>query len=139
MINKNIKSDNDKVTKNKKVTISKSAVDTPAVVTPTLEVSEISADAIREVCRNNSVGLNDYVIAIKRALWATKSFVGKDGEIHVEDDHDKRLKAALIGLELEGYIKNKAVTNDNSKHTHVTYSWQPVQVVNNNVENNRLN
>lgn len=69
---------------------------------------------------------------------ATKTMLDKYGEEHIEPDHDKRLKAALIYFELVGIIKNKQVATDNSKHTHVTYSWQPVQIVNTPVEGGRV-
>lgn len=96
---------------------------------------EISADEITNIkaeCAKVGIGLNDYLVAIKRALWANKTSTGKDGAV-IEEDHLTRLKAALIGLELEGYIKNKVIANDNSKHTHLTVKWQPVQYIQNGV------
>lgn len=96
-----------------------------------LDVSSSEILEIKQSCKKNKVGIDNYIIAIKEALQANKVTLDRDGEEHIEPDHDKRLKAALMGLELEGYIRNKASTVDNSKHTHVTYSWQPVQVINN--------
>lgn len=95
---------------------------------PELTPSEIQV--IKTACANAGMSIDNYVNVIKEALSATRMTVDKYGERHDEEDHAMRLKAALMGLELEGYIKSKAVATDNSKHTHVTYSWQPVQVIN---------
>ncbi len=98
------------------------------------EVTPSEISIIKNSCAKVGMSIDDYVYAIKAALKADKTTIDKYGEEHVEPDHDKRLKAAMIGLELEGYIKNKIVTgNDNSKHTHVVYSWNPVQVINSNI------
>lgn len=89
-----------------------------------LKINETDISKIRETCIKINMGLEDYLTAIKNALSATKTVVDKYGEEHIEDDHDKRLKAALMGLEVEGYIRSKATAAvDNSRHTHVTYAW----------------
>lgn len=97
-----------------------------------LDTSSTEIDKIKQSCVKNGIGLDNYILAIKEALLATKTTLDKYGEEHIETDHDKRLKAAVMGLELEGYIRSKVGSIDQSKHTHVTYSWQPVQVINTN-------
>ncbi len=108
----------------------KKTTEVPQVVDNSpLEVTESERTKILAACKKAELSIDNYVRAIKDALDADRTTVDKYGEEHTEPDHDKRLKAALIGLELEGYIKNKSVVNDNSKYTQVIYSWQPVQVV----------
>jgi hypothetical protein len=103
----------------------------PAVVDNSpLEVNDSLRDKIIGALLKADVSIDNYVAAIKDALSAEKTLIDKYGEEHTEPDHDKRLKAALIGLELEGYIKNKTVVNDNTKYTQVVYSWQPVKIIN---------
>lgn len=103
-----------------------------------LEVSTAEMSVIKTACVKAGISIDDYVLAIKDALKATKTTVDKFGDEHVDEDHAMRLKAALMGLELEGYIKAKGTVTDQSKHTHVTYSWQPVQVVNTVSDGGRL-
>lgn len=102
----------------------KSAVVAPpdsAALTQIDDCKEIVASEVGEIkaaCRRAGLSIDDYVGAIKEALLATK--YGGEG---IEVDHTTRLKGALMGLELEGYIKNKAVTQDNRKYTQVIYKW----------------
>lgn len=98
----------------------------------TTEINPASTNEIKLSCDRLGLTLDNYILAIKEALSATRTTVDKYGDEHTDADHDKRLKAALMGLELQGYIRNKVGPVDNSKHTHVTYSWQPVAIVNNN-------
>jgi hypothetical protein len=88
-----------------------------------LEVNKAEMSEIKLAAKKVGIGLESYLSAIKEALAAEKSIIDKFGERYLEPDHDKRLKAALMGLEVEGYIKAKGGTTDNSKHTHVTYAW----------------
>lgn len=106
--------------KDKSITVSNSTLP------DNLELNQSEIQTIKLACANAGLSINNYVKAIKDALSATKITIDKYGEEHVENDHDKRLKAALIGLELEGYIKNKVVANDNRKFTQINYSWKTV-------------
>ncbi len=93
---------------------------------PEAESLEVSVDKIleiREACKKYNLGIDRYAQTIDESLRAMKSTAMKDGSVIEEVDVDKRLRAALIGLELEGYIRAKAGGIDNSKHTHVTYQW----------------
>lgn len=99
-----------------------------------LEVSELERNKIISACKRAELSIDNYVAAIKDALSAEKLTIDKFGEEHIEIDHDKRLKAALMGLELEGYIKNKTVNNETNKYTQVNYSWQPVKIINHGAE-----
>lgn len=101
--------------------INKEAVASPLGANNEIVAAEIGE--IKAACRRAGLSIDDYVNAIKRAIVATKITVDKYGEEHVEDDHTAQLKGALMGLELEGYIKNKAVTQDNRKYTQVIYKW----------------
>ena len=76
---------------------------------------------IKDACKRIGISIDDYLKAVKEALKAEKRTVSKFGDVTVEPDHEKRLKAALIGLEIEGYIKAKGTVTDNSKNTFVTY------------------
>lgn len=88
-----------------------------------LEINAKEMSEIKRICLEIDMSLKDYLLAVKEALKATKITIDKYGEEHFENDHDKRLKAAMIGLELEGYVRNKAISVDSSRHTHVTYAW----------------
>lgn len=88
-----------------------------------LQINDASSNEIKAICKKIGMSLENYLLAIQRGLSARKITVDKYGEEHVEDDTMAQLKAALIGLEVEGYIKTKGATTDNSKHTHVTYAW----------------
>lgn len=88
-----------------------------------LEISKESIDEIKVECRRIGMSLSDYLEAIQRGLVAKKITIDKYGEEHEEDDTTSQLKAALLGLEVEGYIKNKTVQNDNRKFTQVNYTW----------------
>lgn len=72
-----------------------------------LEVSQAASELIKAGCKRIGMSLDDYLLAIKHGLSATKSTVDKYGEEHVEDDHATRLKAAAMGLEVEGYMRTK--------------------------------
>lgn len=88
-----------------------------------LEISSSDIQEIKLICKEIGMSLKDYLLTIQRGLKATKTTIDKFGLEHLEDDTQAQLKAALIGLEVEGYIKTKGSTTDNSKHTHVTYAW----------------
>lgn len=78
-----------------------------------LEVQAAASDIIKSACKRIGMSLDDYLLAIKNGLSATKSTLDKFGEEHIEDDHMIRLKAALMGLEVEGYIKSKSDATNN--------------------------
>ncbi len=90
-----------------------------------VEVNPKNENEIKLACNRVGVSLDDYISAIKFALAATK-ITGKDEDGYplTEPDHDKRLKAALMGLELEGYIRNKTPISDNRNYTQVIYSFK---------------
>ncbi len=89
-----------------------------------LEVSPTELDEIKAVCKKIGMSLEDYLLTIKRGLTATKTTYDKLGNVMgTDDDTNAQLKAALLGLEVEGYIRSKTSSTDNSKHTHVTYAW----------------
>lgn len=94
-----------------------------------IELTEENKTDIRRACEKAGIGIEEYCLAIADALKANRSLITKDGSVWEEADHDKRLKAAMMGLELEGHIKTKGSTTDNSKHTHVTYAWLTAQPV----------
>lgn len=75
-----------------------------------LEVRGEALSLIQEACRRIGMGIDDYLMAIKEGLSAGKR-VEKlyDGEIkeEIEPDHGMRLKAAAMGLEVEGYLRGK--------------------------------
>lgn len=89
-----------------------------------LSVTPSELQTIKNSCARNNISIDDYVKAIKEGLKATKTTIDTYGEEHMEADHATRLKSALMGLELEGYIKNKQITTDNRKYTQVVYSWR---------------
>lgn len=70
-----------------------------------LEVQQAAAELITSACKRIGMGLDDYLTAVKDGLVATKTTVDKYGDEHVEADHATRLKAATMGLEVEGYMK----------------------------------
>lgn len=107
-------------------------ISTPTDALPTALVSQIPMEmnvspteltAITEACRKAGISIDDYVLAIKNALKATKTTVDKYGDEHVDEDHAMRLKAALMGLELEGYIKVKGTTTENKSYTQINVKW----------------
>ncbi len=87
------------------------------------ELNSLNGNEIKLSCARVGVSLDDYISAIKFALAATK-ITGRDeqGEPQTEPDHDKRLKAALMGLELEGYIRSKDAATQVT-HNKVVYQW----------------
>lgn len=89
-----------------------------------LSVNTNLLSEIKESCRRQKLTIGTYVKVIKDCCEATKIVkIDNYGKTVEEPDHERRLKGALAGLELEGYIKSKEVINDNSKHSHVTYAW----------------
>lgn len=114
----------------KKIPPTKIIGDQVTLIDGNKEVSLASSAEIKAVCKEIGMSLKDYLLTIQRGLSAKKvrpaTQWDNGGE---EDDTMAQLKAALIGLEVEGYIKTKTATTDNSKHTHVTYAWlnQPQQ------------
>lgn len=88
-----------------------------------LQITEENREAILSTCAKVELTREKCLVAIKEGLKATKTTIDKYGEEHVEEDHDKRLKAAMMGLEVLGDIRSKTSGIDNSKHTHVTYAW----------------
>lgn len=79
---------------------------------------EVKADSISEIktaCKRVGISLDDYLKAIKEGLKADRLILDKFGGGTYEPDHLVRLKAATMGLEVEGYLKAKgemgAVTN----------------------------
>lgn len=79
-----------------------------------LEVQEAARELIATACKRIGMGLDDYLLAIKRGLIAKKE--GKteyrDGiptEIDGMDDHLVQLKASALGLEVEGYLRAKGI------------------------------
>lgn len=88
-----------------------------------LEVASTELSVIVGACRKAGISIDDYVKAIKDALKATKTTVDKYGDEHVDEDHAMRLKAALMGLELEGYIKVKGTTTENKTYTQINVKW----------------
>lgn len=70
-----------------------------------LEVQQAASELITLACKRIGMGLDDYLTAVKDGLVATKTTVDKYGDEHVEVDHATRLKAATMGLEVEGYMK----------------------------------
>lgn len=111
----------------------KKIIDVPTVLptAETLQPNPENKSEIKLACERQGLSLDNYILAIKDALEATRTTVDKYGDEHTDADHDKRLKAAMMGLELEGYIKAKGAITDNSKHTHVTYAWltTPIKMV----------
>ncbi len=97
----------------------------PTVETiPTLEVSENNLSEVKLACKSVGLTLEKTLQVIKDAQSATRVTLDKFGGEHEEPDHDKRLRGALMHLELEGYTKNNKASVDNSKHTHVTVMWK---------------
>jgi hypothetical protein len=88
-----------------------------------LQITDENREAILATCKKVDLTREKCLVAIKEGLTATKVTLDKYGEEHEEIDHDKRLKAALMGLEVLGDVRNKATTVDSSRHTHVTYAW----------------
>lgn len=94
-----------------------------------MEVPDDKIEGVREACKRLGMGLDDYLKAIKEALSAEIVVTNKFGDVSSTPDHEKRLKAALLGLQVEGYWKAADKGVDNSRHTNVIYSWNPVQVI----------
>lgn len=95
-----------------------------------LQINPDELNEIKAACKRNGISIDDYVRVVKEALIADKTIMDKYGDVRVAGpDHEKRLKAAMVGLELEGYINVKGAVSDNSKHTHVTYAWLNAPVV----------
>lgn len=92
----------------------------------TLNVVTSEQETVISACRRAGISIDDYVQAIKAALVADKTSLDKWGAEHVEADHTTRLRAALMGLELEGYTKAKALTTDASQNQYntVIYQWK---------------
>lgn len=88
-----------------------------------MNVSPTEVSIIKAACLTAGIGIDQYVCAIRDALQATKTTVDKHGDEHIEDDHAMRLKAALMGLELEGYIKVKGTTTENKSYTQINVKW----------------
>ena len=96
-----------------KVIEDKIALQLPEVVsTGDVEVQRAAVYLIKEACRRVGMGLEDYLKAIKGGLSATRVTVDKYGDEHYEDNHEVRLKAAAMGLEVEGYLKGKGGSSD---------------------------
>lgn len=76
-----------------------------------VEVQEAAVEIIRLACKRVGLEIDDYLRAIKEGLSAGKNVekINKEGDvvIEVEPEHLIRLKAAAMGLELEGYLKGK--------------------------------
>lgn len=127
----------------KKIT-KKSENKTPAIETTLpseLVVTPENQESIIATCDKVALTREKCITAILEGLSATKIILDKHGEEHTEPDHDKRLKAAMAGLELRGDFRNKAVTIDSSRHTHVIYEWKnnnifPIMPQNNGVSGN---
>ena len=119
----------------KKPTEVLSPVKTTSELPSELVVNTDNILSILEARKTVGLTIEGTLRVVKEAQGALKSTIDKFGKEHTEPDHDKRLRAALIDLELAGYIRAKGSTTDQSKHTHVNYSWGPVQLVTNNVVN----
>ena len=111
----------------------------PQESTTIIEANPTEQNKLIEICDKVGATQEHLINVLYEASKANKMTIDKYGDEHEEPDHDKRIKGAMSLLELRGDIKNKNINNDNSKHTHVTYSWQPVQVVNNNDSGGRIN
>lgn len=75
-----------------------------------LEVQMAVVNVIKDACKRVGMSVDDYLMAIKNGLNAGKKVEKTiDGCIVVEEepDHAMRLKAAAMGLEVEGYLKAK--------------------------------
>jgi hypothetical protein len=111
----------------KKITTDKSVISSPESAFPAeKEINPSDMSEIKKVCVEIDMGLKNYLLAIKEGLSAEKFQKDGYGELVAEPDHDKRLKAALMGLEVEGYIKAKNSTTSTSNVSHVTYAWLTV-------------
>jgi hypothetical protein len=84
-----------------------------------IEVRQEAVSLIKDTCKKIGMGLEDYLVAIKDGLKADKLILDKTGAGTYEPDHLIRLKAALMGMEAEGYLKAKSEGN-------VTNNYQPV-------------
>lgn len=78
-----------------------------------LEVRQAAGELIRSTCKKIGMELEDYLKAIKNGLSATKTTLDKFGGEHIEEDHTTRLRAATMGLEVEGYLKKTGNENSN--------------------------
>lgn len=90
------------------------------------EVTPSELSTIQAACKKIGMGLSDYLEAIQRGLKATRTTVDKYGDEHTEDDTMAQLKAAVMGLEVEGYIKAKGSVTEQSMNQYntVVYQWK---------------
>lgn len=82
-------------------------MDKTEIVAEELSTTPETLVEIKRICKKINMGLEDYLLTIKRGLTATKITVDKYGEEHVESDTDKQLKAAYMGLKVERYVDDK--------------------------------
>lgn len=95
-------------------------------VLPTeLQINPDNRELILDTCKKVELTREKCLVAIKEALVATKIILNKFGEvIDEEPDHDKRLKAATMGLEVLGDIKGKDVQKTGNVYNTVVYQWK---------------
>jgi hypothetical protein len=68
---------------------------------------------VKAACKRVGLSLEKSLKVILAAQEANKTTVDKFGDEHIEPDHDKRLKGAVMHLELERYIvKNDTINNN---------------------------
>lgn len=84
-----------------------------------LEVQESAMVIIKDACRRVGVSVDDYVRAIKEGLKADRALMDKFGEVTYEPDHQVRIKSAMLGLEVEGYLKTKGVEGSTNNYFDV--------------------
>lgn len=69
---------------------------------------------IETVLRKHGLGLDDFVVALKEGLSASKDLKDRYGDlIETIPDHNTRHKFFASGMELLGYIKSSAGVNVN--------------------------
>lgn len=95
-------------------------------VLPTeLQINPENRELILETCKKVGLTRESCLTAINEALKASKLIVNKFGEVVDEEpDHDKRLKAATMGLEVMGDIKGKDVQKTGNVYNTVVYQWK---------------
>lgn len=93
-----------------------------------LLVTTESAEVVKESCERVGLRRENCILAIKEALLATKKIVNKFGEVVEEEaDHEKRLKAAVMGLEIMGDFRNKESAGSTTTYNTVVYQWKKPQ------------
>lgn len=95
--------------KKKEISIESISNSLPSVITQSegtsLEVKNEALSLIKAACRKVGLTLEGTLQVIKDAQTAKKLVALKDGSVMEEADHEKRLKAAAMHLEVEGLLK----------------------------------